>query len=147
MEYIKHNYSGASILELRKKYDIGGSGFYEQDWYLEQSFAKEKPKKGVYDVYLLKELNNLTFKEQCDKIGGEENVRHPAIIVEAVLEHFKKTGKRLLEDYYVRTSSLDSGGSRVRLGLFDVRGLYLYGSWDDLRHDFLAVSSARNFSA
>ena len=51
----------------------------------------------------------------------------------------------LLDDLYVRTSSLDSDGGRVHVGVFDDEGLYVDGYWCGRRHSFLGVSASRKF--
>jgi hypothetical protein len=49
----------------------------------------------------------------------------------------------LLPSVYVRTSSLDSDGDRVRVGSFDAGGLIVSFYWDDRRDGDLGVSAAR----
>lgn len=52
-------------------------------------------------------------------------------------------GVYLLPNVYVRTSSLDSVGFRVGVGIFGAGGLDVYGYWDDRRSDLLGLASAR----
>lgn len=132
-----------SLLDIREKYGLGSSGFYDNTWWLNEPFAKEKPEAGEYEINFHKELVNLTFDEQKKKIKKCFEVAHPAIVAQAVLKHFKETGERLCENYYVRTSSMDSDGHRVNLGGFDATGLKVNDSWGVYRCDDLAVSSAR----
>ncbi len=51
----------------------------------------------------------------------------------------------LLDNLYVRTSSLDSDGHRVYVGVFDAGGLNVYSDWDDDRNGDLGVSAGRKF--
>lgn len=145
MTKLIHSYSGKSLLELREQYGTGSSGFYNNDWWLNKPFVKEKAEPGEYEIVLDKKFVDLTYDEQVKKIGKGFDVAHPAVIVEFILEHYKKTGERLLEDWWVRTNLRASDGSRVCLGSFDAHGLYVYNYWDDDRHDFVGLSVARKF--
>ena len=143
----KHNYTGASMLELQKKYGTGLSGFYSKDpWWKDEVFAKEKPDAGMYEIDLRTDLVNMTFDEQKEKLDKEFDVIHPAILIEAIFEHFKKTGERLLENNCVRTSSIDSDGLRVDVGHFDSGGLHVGRYWDDRRLSYIGLSGARKLS-
>ena len=139
---IRFNYSGASLSELKEEYGIGGNGFYDNDWWLGEPFAKEKPEAGEYDVKLMP-LFDKTFSEQKEEIDKDFEVAHPAIVAEAILSHFKKTGERLCEDWYVRCSRLASDGYRVYVGRFDSDGLHFSNNLDDDRGDDTGISSAR----
>ena len=140
---MKFKTTGKSLLELREEYGIGKAGFYDNDWWLKQSFAAEKPKAGIYELNLSNELTSIAYSEQKAKLGKGWEVPHPAIVVEAILSHYKKTGKRLCENYYLRTSAVDSDGYRVNVGVFDSSGLSVDRGWDVSRHDDLGLSSAR----
>ena len=139
---IKHTYSGSSLLELRKKFGIGSSGFYDNTWFLKEKFAKDKAPKGVYEIDVSKKHTNLTYEEQKSKLKKGWDFSHPAVLAEAILTHYKNTNKRLLEDWYSRTFCLDSDGDRVRLGLFGSGGLVVDGWWDDRRGSLVGLSSS-----
>jgi hypothetical protein len=143
---MKHNYSGKSLLELRSKYGTGASSFYPQSWYDNEAFATEKPEAGIYEIIFDEKTKSLTFADQKKKLKKEFSVAHPAIVVEAVLSHFKATGERLLENWYVRTDSVDSDGLRVNVGYFDADGLFVNDRWDGFRPDYLALASARKLT-
>ncbi len=51
----------------------------------------------------------------------------------------------LLDELYVRTSSVDSDGDRVDVGDFDADGLDVRSYWDDHRDSSLGVSASRKF--
>jgi hypothetical protein len=142
---IKHHYSGLSLLELREKYGIGEKGFYDNDWWLKESFAKEKPPAGIYEIELHPEWNRLTYEEQLKKMGKKLEFLHPTVLAEAILAHYEKTGKRLLKDWYSRTLSVASGGRRVDVGYFGGYGLGVGGYWDDRRVCPLGVAASRKF--
>ena len=146
-EKLKHNYSGKSLLQLRKKFGTGGKGFWDSNtWWLDEKFAKEKPPKGMYEIDFGKNLTNLNYEEQKGKIKKGWKFPHLAVLVEAMLTHYEKTGERLLEDWYSRTSSVGSRGRRVYVGGFDDFGLYVNGyDFDDCRIDHLGLASARKF--
>jgi hypothetical protein len=136
--------TGKSLVELYKEYGTGSAGFYSTSpWWIDEAFAKEKPEAGEYEIELGKGLVDLTFDEQKKKINKDFEVIHPAILVEAILSHFKETGERLLENKYDRTSSLDSDGDRVYVGRFDASGLHVGNVWGYTRHDEIGVASAR----
>lgn len=141
---ITHNYSGKSLLELREQYGTGASGFYNNKWWLNEKFAKEKPPKGTYEIELHNSFNK-TFDEQKAELKDDFEVVHPAILAEAILKHYKKTGKRLAENYWYRCSSVASDGYRVDVGYFGVDGLGVISFWDDFRYDLLGLAASRKF--
>lgn len=141
---IKVTITGKSLLELHKEYGVGNSGFYSSDpWWKNEAFAKEKPEPGQYEITFDKKSVNKTHNEQFKEIKKGFAPAHPAVVTEAVLAHFRETGKRLLEDWYVRAPSLDSDGLRVIVGYFDARGLSVDHCWDDYRDSRIGVSAAR----
>ena len=143
-EELIHNYSGKSLLKLRKYYGVNPEGFYDNDWWLKEDFAKETPEKGKYTIVLHEDWNNMNYQEQNKKLKevGEEWL-HPAILAEAILEHYKKTGERLLEKWYSRTNRLVSYGPRVYLGRFASDGLLVAHCWDDGCGSDLGLVSSR----
>ncbi len=139
-----HIYSGKSLVELRKQFDIGSSGFYDNSWWLKEKFAEEHPPKGKYEIDLREDLVNLTFYEQKEKLDKGFDVIHPAILAEAILTHYQKTKERLTEKLWFRTSSVASG-YHVSIGDFDADGLNVY-YWVAYRNDNVGVSAARKFT-
>lgn len=139
--------TGLSLLELREKYGLGKAGFYDNEWWLDEDFAKEKPKVGTYTTELYPKWNDLTYQEQLDKMGDELEFLHPAVLTEAILSYYKKTGKRLMENWYSRTSSVTSGGVRVFVGYFDSIGLYVSYWSDDSRSYGIGLAASRKFKS
>ena len=119
---IKHQFSGKSLSELKEEFGMGDEGFWGS-WWFNESFAKEKPPKGVYEIDFEKQLTNLTYDQQRGKLPKGFDFPHPAILAEAILVHYKKTRERLLEDWWSRTSVQSSDGYFVYVGLFDSDGL------------------------
>lgn len=142
---ITHTYTGLSMLKLHEKYnDLFWSK--KDPWWAKEKFAKETPEKGTYEIYFDKSFNQ-TFSEQTKDLALVElEVCHPAIAIEAILEHFKKTGERLLPDWYARTSAVAADGYRVVVGDFGGDGLDVDGCWDDGCSDGLGLLSARNLN-
>ena len=119
-----------SILEIRKKVD--SKLFYNQDWYSDQEFAKEKGELG-WQLIRKTPVENSTSKnwqEQLALIPEEDEVPTAQVMVYTIAGHYLATNERLFENVYVRTSSLDSGGSRVDIGSFGSGGLRVPRYWD-----------------
>lgn len=140
---ITHNYTGASLRELREKYGVGEAGFYDNSWWKDEPFADEHGERGEYEIDFESKLVNLSFDEQKRQLRGGFEFPHPAVIVEAVLEHYKNTGNRLLQNWYSRTNTLDSYGGRVGVGGFGAGGLYVCRYGGGLRGASIGVSSSR----
>lgn len=143
MQYIKLKTEGKSLEMLLKEYGTGSSGFFEQKWYKREKFFTEVPERGEYELYFDEELKGKTYDEQVGELKKDFLPSHPAIVIEAILKHCKETGYRLLKNWVVRTSSLDSDGSRVSVGRFDAGGLYVYFWYDDGRDGNIGLSAAR----
>lgn len=141
---MKIKITGKSLNELYKEYGVGSGGFYSSDpWWKHESFEDEKPEPGEYEILFDKGSVNKTYSEQIGELKKGFTVLHPSAITEIVLSHFKETGERLLEDWYVRSDTLGSDGARVYVGRFGARGL-LVSYWRDSGHDgYLGVSAAR----
>jgi len=141
---LKHNYTGKSLLELREEYGTGESGFWETNkWWLDEPFAKEKLKAGMNEINFEKKITNLTYQEQEKWLKKGWEMPHPTILAEAILEHYKKTGERLLEDWWSRTCLTASDGFHISLGYFDSNGLSVHRSSDGSCGSDLGVSALR----
>jgi len=133
-----------SILKIRNQ--IASKLFYDQSWYNNESFAKEREVK--WQLVRKTPVDNSTSKnwqEQQALIAKDDEVPTAQVMVYTIIGHYLATGERLFEHIYVRTSSVDSGGARVRVGYFDSHGLHVGNDWDGSRHDNFGVSSARKF--
>lgn len=145
MKTIKHQYSGKSILELRDKYGLRAKGFWNQSWYNDEDFAKDKAPAGLYEIDLGEHTRGQSFAEQKKGLPEGFTLVHPAILAEAILEHFAKTGERLLEHYWVRTSLNDSAGSVSCMGVFGGNGLSVF-EWSGRPYGNVGVGASRNLS-
>ena len=132
-----------SILEIRGKAD--SKLFYSQDWYNKESFAKERGEV-TWQLVRKTPVDNSTSKnwqEQQALITEDDEVPTARVMIYTIIGHYLATGERLFEHIYVRTSSVDSDGFRVFVGYFGSNGLSVNLWWDDLRDDYIGVSSAR----
>lgn len=136
---MKHYYTGKSILELKKE----NPKLFWGDWFKDENFAKEHPKKGWYEIKLVKAFDK-TFKEQKKECPRGFEVAHPAVVLEAIFDHYKKTGKRLLSDWYVRTSWRVSSGGLVGVGPFGSGGVCVCRARPDYSGGSLGVSFSRS---
>ena len=84
-----------------------------------------------------------TWDEQQDLLTEVEHVPNAPEVSYAVTAYFKVRGIYLLNGKYVRTSSVDAGGSHVGVGEFDESGLSVDDTWIDDRRGCVGVSSAR----
>jgi hypothetical protein len=134
-----------STLDVR---EIQSAHFYSKTggWYADQKFARED--KTSFGWLLIKKtpVSNSTSKnwnEQNKLLSALEKVPNAAEMSWFITTYFEVRGVRLFEGVYVRTSSLDSGGHHVNVGLFDSGGLYVNDYWDDHRNDYIGLSAAR----
>lgn len=138
---------GKSLLELREIYGIGNGGFYDNNWWLKESFAKDKPESGIYEIELeYKRLDNLVYKDQVQKLEKGFEVPHPAVIVEALLSHYKITKQYLMKDWYSNTSILTWNGPRVGVGYCDANGVCVDYWRGDSRGDIVGLAACRKLS-
>lgn len=138
--------TGKSIEELLKIYGTGLSGFYPQDWYKKEKFFTEKPEAGEYEIDFETDLTNKTFDEQVNSLKEGFKPIHPAILCEAILSYYKETGKRLLENVYSQTNTLDVDGDHVRVGGFDSDGLNVSNYSNGVR-DYVGLSAGKKLSS
>ncbi len=136
-----------SLLEVR---ELKNGYFYSKEggWYSNdvQKFARNDKAETVW-IMLRKEpvTDSLgkNWSEQSDLVVAPMVVPNAAEVVWAITTYKAVRGIYLLGDLYVRTSSLDSDGNHVCIGIFDDEGLFVDVWGDDGRHDFIGVSAAR----
>ncbi len=134
-----------STLDVR---EIQSAHFYSKTggWYADQKFAREdKTSFGWLAIKKTPVANSTskTWNEQNKLLSKLETVPNAAEMCWFITTYFEVRGVRLFEGIYVRTSSLGSGGSRVRVGFFDSVGLGVSFCWDDYRYDVFGLSAAR----
>lgn len=123
----------------------------DEGWYDDASekFAKTDKVEALCWIALRKE----PVEDSLSKDWTEQQalVKEPMVIPNAAEAVWALTTYKavrdiyLLEDVYVRTSSVDSDGDRVSVGGFDSGGLDVRSYWGDLRYSFLGVSASRKF--
>ena len=134
-----------SLLEIR---ELRSQFFYTKKggWYADQKFARND-KVEVRWIMLRKESiansTSKTWEEQQALLSKFEVVPNAAEVAWCVITYKAVLGVYLFPNIYVRTSSLDSFGLRVYVGVFDSDGLHVRSYWDDDRSDYLGLSSAR----
>lgn len=134
-----------SILDLRRKVDP--ALFYSKDgdgWYQKQAFAKSEGKIGWKLIRKTPVDDSIekNWDEQQALLGKDEMTPSAQVMTYAIIGHFLATEERLFESIYVRTSDVDSDGSRVLLGEFDATGLFVDNDWDSFRYGNLGLAGA-----
>lgn len=142
MTYIKVDIKPKSINQLRKE---NSDLFYNQTWYDKEKFATTKPKAQTLWVRTneVPASRNLSWDMQQECLLRGDEVPTANTLIQAIIQHYKKTGERLFSYCYVSTRDVASVGFRVRLGYFDADGLRVFYSWDDRRVSGLGLASSR----
>ncbi|MFZ2253479.1 MAG: hypothetical protein WAW13_04940 [Minisyncoccia bacterium] len=136
-----------SMLDVR---EIQPAHFYSKmgGWYAEQKFAHKDRTSFGWLVLKKTPVANSTSKnwdEQNKLLSSLECVPNAAEMSWFITIYFEVCGVRLFEDVYVRTSSIDSGCGRVRIGVFNAGGLHVNNNWDDDCSRTLGLSSSMKF--
>jgi hypothetical protein len=140
--------SPMSLLDVRQT----ESGLFHSKtggWYENQKFAKDDKILTEWLAIRQEPVPNSTnrkWSDQLELIKSEERVPNAGEIGWFITTFFKVRGVRLFESVYVRTSSVDSDGYRVLVGIFDSGGLFVCSYWDDDRNVIIGVASARKLS-
>lgn len=134
-----------SLLEvraLRKDY------FYSKEvgWYAEQAFARNDKAETRW-IMLRKEpvpqSTSKNWNEQQALLSDDEVTPNVAEVAWCVTTYKAVRNTYLLPSFYVRTSSLDSGGRHVDVYTIAAEGLGVDNCWGDNRFGDLGVSAAR----
>ena len=134
-----------TLLGIRK---IWPCLFYSKEggWYADQEFArKDKTSSGWFPFKKTSVFNsvNRTWNEQEGLLSTSERVPNAAEMCWFILIYFLVLSIRLFKCFYVRTSSIDSDGDHVSVGLFGSEGLYVGKCWNSERHSNIALSAAK----
>ncbi|MBI5077521.1 hypothetical protein HZB94_04035 [Candidatus Falkowbacteria bacterium] len=116
-----------SIVEIRDKFPGDQHLIYAQEWYNNESFAKDRGKVGWHLVRKMP-AENSTYKkwdEQQALLGKNEEMPTAQVMIYTIIGHFLATGERLFDDVYVRCSDVVSNGDLVRVGVFNANGLHV----------------------
>ncbi|MFO8113007.1 MAG: hypothetical protein R6T92_10910 [Desulfosalsimonadaceae bacterium] len=135
-----------SILTIREmiREKVDSKLFYNQTWYNDEDFAKEKGKvcwklirKNPVPSSISKD-----WKEQLELIDENEEVPTARAMIYTIAGYYLKMGEKLFEHTYVRTSSTDSDGGYVIVGYFESSGIHAYSYWDDLCSFVVGIASS-----
>ena len=134
-----------SLLEIRT---MKNGYFYSKDggWYADQNFSqKDKVETKWYMIRKnpVPESTSKNWEEQQPLISDVETVPNSAEFTWAITTYKAVRGVYLFGGIYVRTSSLDSDGGRVNVGIFDGKGLHVSRGWDGDRGSGRGLSVAR----
>lgn len=136
-----------SLLDVR---ELERSYFYskQEGWYANEVEAFARNEKVTCRWYMLRKgiVPNSTSKTWSEQQGLLSDFEAAPMAVEKIwgMTCYKAVrGVYLLGSLYARTSSVDSYGDRVGVGLFDADGLLVYGWYDGVRDDLVGVSSSR----
>ncbi len=140
-----------SILQIRSWVERGLFYGHEGAWYNEKFFARER---GEVSWQLVRKtpVDNSTSKnwqEQQALIAKDDEVPSARVMVYTIIGYFLATGERLFEHIFVRTSSVDSDGLRVIVGIVgDLNSsLSISNLIDKSNYGLVGVSSARKSQA
>ena len=133
-----------SINETRKQYS---SSFYNTNWFVKESFAKERGEVGWHLIRKSEVPNSTskTWQEQQALLGNNEETPSARVMVYTIVGHYRNTGEKLFGNICVRCSDLVLNGYRVFVGYFDAYGLIVSVYWDDDRGSVIGVSTSRKF--
>lgn len=135
-----------SILNIR--YKIAPDLFsISQEWYKDQSFAKECGAVGWQLVRKTPVDGSLLecWNEQQRLINENEEIPSAQVVTYTTIGHFKVTGDRLFERTCIRCPDLSSKDRHVFVGHFDIGGLEFDDDWNDTfrRYDLGIASSLK----
>jgi len=126
--------------------DQDDSGWYDD---ASEKFAKTDKVEALAWIAVRKEAVEDSFsknwQEQQALVTEPMTIPNVAEAAWALSTYKAVRDVYLLENLYVRTSSVDSGGYRVGVGGFGADGLGVDSDWDVGRHSSLGVSAARKF--
>ncbi len=134
-----------SIMEIRALIPV--EIFWDQDWYTDQDFAKEKCRAGwrLIRKTIVPDSAGKNYDEQRAQLGDDEEVPPACELVYAVALYRLASNEELFSNIWARTSALSSHGDRVDVSFCFGRLDVSY--WlDGLRSDNLALASSRKVS-
>jgi hypothetical protein len=126
-----------------------GPDHHDACWYDDETFAKTDKVEALTWIALRKEAVVSSFSkswsEQRALVQEPMVIPNVAEVAWALTTYKVVRDVYLLEDLYVRTSSVDAHGRHVFVGAFDADGLGVYSHWGGERYSRLGVSAARKF--
>lgn len=142
MKTITIDFPGLSLNQVREQ---NKELFFSQSWYEDELFANDVIPAGTFQVSLepVKDSMNKLWSEQQILLATGDTVPPAAVLIYAIIQHFKETGERAFEKTFVRTFSIGSDGYRVYVGSFDAHGLDVSNGWDSGSDSSLGLASSR----
>ena len=139
-----------SLLDVRRLndalfYSKNGKGWYAAN---DEQFSRNDTVGPVWLAFRKSPVPNSTRKtwdEQQALLGNDGRVPNAAEVAWGLTTYKEVRDTYLMDNIWVRTVSVDSGGRRVPVGYFFSVGLDVDGYWVDGRHSRLGVSAARKF--
>lgn len=112
----------------------------------EQQFAHVRPQAGWYLIRKEEVPGSIRmgWSEQQALLSDDEYVPSIAVLAQAAVLHYKRSGERLFGRFWVRTADVTAEGYRAGVR-FDPDGLYVL-SWNDNAIHYIGVASARKGS-
>lgn len=136
------------LLQVR---DLKREIFYSKEggWYADQPFARNERTEVATWIAVRKDVvpgsTGKKWNDQLPLISDIERVPNAAEACWTLTTYKEVRGVNLMSAIYARTSSVDSSGARVFVGLFDSEGLLVFSLSDGHVGDYLGMSSARKF--
>jgi hypothetical protein len=155
LELVRNGFDGewftfmATELTIRELLEQNPDLFYKtrEAWWWNEPFATEKG--GVRQLQLRTSAVPNSFGKTWDEQRGlvtETELAAVRDVVDGMVQYFRKMGRRLFPDFYVRCKDVSTHGRHVNVGNFDSSGLFVGSGWDEGSLDFLGLASARNSS-
>ncbi len=136
-----------SLLDIR---ELNRNYFYSKEggWYVNKTEAFARDEKVICCWYMIRKgivpnSRSKTWGEQQPLLEGVEMVPTVVKFVWALTCYKAVRGVYLLRSLHARTSSIDSYGRHVGVGIFDGDGLHIIRCYDNGRDSFIGLSAAR----
>lgn len=138
-----------TILDIRDKAPKGAFYPYENAWYNNQNFARNKKVNLCW--YLIRKQAvkgsfGKSYNEQAQLLNENEEVPKAVEVVYMTILYYLVNNIRLFEDCWVRCQDLDSYGCRVYVGCFGRDGLCIFDDWDDYRDSCIGLAVSRKLN-
>ena len=114
--------------------------------YEKEAFAVNKVEAGWQLVRKNPIIGSIdkTWDEQCELLGPDEQVPSASVLAQAIVLHYLKTGERLFEKVYVRTSDMSFTRDHVDIGYFNHGGLGVHYDLGRRRGVRVALAASRD---
>ncbi len=129
-----------SVHAMAISYDLGH--FFSQAEFENEPFARHLPipRWHLIQKNPVRHSGNKWWLEQRQMLAKGETVPSAAVLTYAVVAYFLKTGVRLFESNYVRTTDVCRDGRRVSFCNFNEDGVH-YDSWSEINYHHIKVAA------